>query len=258
MRKVKRVLLPVLILWLALICQSELLPLGKKTREEADRVGLNAVFNQVPVFAGDDNLENTLAFNYLALQIDVRLLNLLTIGVLVGYNSNTVEDPVDFLRLPLTLRTEGEMFRSMMFGFRGEADIFSRENVSITARTRLLFFETFRKERPIRLAVTSGNAVLENAFRQLEIELRVQYDCFKGFGIFAGPRLNIIAGHLTAAEAIEDIDARQKLSYRQQKAVGLSAGFYYRWGAHLKLSAAVFILSQTSISMTVFYVPYRK
>jgi hypothetical protein len=216
--------------------------------------GLNVEYHSVPVLVGDDEVANTLEFTYLALQVDVGLLDFLTVGVVAGFNSNLFKDPLDFTRLPLSLSTDGERFNSMMFGVRAKSDLLTWGSFSLVANGEILLFKRFTKELPIVLDIVSGTGTLKNSFQQLALELLVQYDGFSGMSIFAGPQLNLINGKMTASELIGNIDAQDELSFHQEKVIGLTAGIYYELGGNLDICAKISLFSQTSLSVTLFYV----
>jgi hypothetical protein len=243
---------------LTAVCQPTLSAQTKKDDPKSGdvdySVGLNAAYNRAAVKTGADDTANVLEYTYLALQIDVGLLDFLTIGVVAGYNSNVFKDPLNFYRLPLTLNAEGERFNSMMFGLRAKSDLFSVHDYSLAVSADWLYFKRFNLERPITLPIASGTAILKHSFHQLTLELLVQYDGLSGMTVCVGPQVNLIRGKMTATEIIENLEGENILKYDQKKTVGMAAGVYYELGGHFDLKAKLSLFSKTALSVTLFYV----
>jgi hypothetical protein len=216
--------------------------------------GLNLAYHSVPVLIGDDDIANTLEYTYLALQVDVGLLDFLTIGVVAGFNSNRLTKPVEFDRLPLSLMADGERFNSMIFGIRAQADLLTWKDFSLAAHGDIRLIKRFSKDLPIQLDIVEGTATLKNSFQHLTLDLLVQYDGYSGLTLFAGPQLQIVNGKMTVSELLGNIDAEAELSYHQEKAMGITAGAYYELGGNWDISAKITLLAQTSLSVTLFYV----
>lgn len=245
---------------LLLLCNHSLYSQDKtETPEKQNSIGidfsagLNVSYNRIDVEMGSSDLPASMEYSYLALQIDFTVLDFLTAGIVAGYNTNTFKDPVDFLRLPLSLQSEGTRFNSMMFGVRGIAELFSWKDFSFTVNGEFLLFKRFEKELPIELDAASGKALLENNFRQLGLEFLVHYEGLDSITIFAGPQLHLLNGTFSVKEQIEDINAEEDLDYKQKSTLGLKAGVYYELSNHFDLEASINLFSKTSLSVTVFY-----
>lgn len=217
-------------------------------------VGLNLAYTRAPVKLDDSDAANSLEYTYLALQIDADLFDFLTLGVVAGYNSNSLRDIVDFSQLPLSLRGDGTRFNSMMFGIRARADLYSWEDFSFAPECEILLFKKFKKELDIQLPIASGTAALKNSFTQIALDLLVRYDGFSNFTIFAGPQMNLISGTISASETIEGLEGEQSLGYSQKKTFGFTAGIYYELGGHLDIGAKLSLLAKTSLSVTLYYI----
>ncbi|UCH97012.1 MAG: hypothetical protein JSV88_09215 [Candidatus Aminicenantes bacterium] len=216
--------------------------------------GLNFSYNRVAVLMGDDNIENTLVHSYLALEVDVGLMDYLTVGVVAGYDSNDFADPVDFYNLPLSLRLSDQAYNSMVFGLRAKSDFLSWKDFSFNANAEILFFKLFKKEHTIDLPIVTGTSTIKHSFTQVALELLVQYDAFSTFTIFAGPQMNLVKGKITAAENIEELQGEEELEYQQKNTMGFAGGVLFELGSHFDLKVKVNLFSKTSLSVEVFYI----
>jgi hypothetical protein len=217
-------------------------------------VGLNFNHSRVSVLVGDNNLVNTLNYSYLALELDVGISDYLILGVVAGFNSNHLKDPVDFYNLPLSLRVNEEKFNSMVLGLRAKSEFLSWKDFSFAAGGEFLYFKKYEKNLPIQLPVVSGEAIIKNSFTQIGIELWAQYDGFSYFTIFAGPQLNFLDGKLEATETIEELEGEEELSYKQENDIGIVAGARFEVGSHFDVNLKVNLISKTSLSVEVFYI----
>ena len=71
-------------------------------------VGLNVSINNVKIKMGEDDITNTLSFSFIALKVDIDLLDFLSVGITAGLSSNQFNEPVDFIQLPISLRFNKE------------------------------------------------------------------------------------------------------------------------------------------------------
>ncbi len=249
--------------WLFLVIVTAILlvsfPVFSQEKESPSKeldftVGINAAYHRAAITLGDKKIPGSLDYSFLALQVDVDLNEYLTLGVLGGYNSNAFKDPVDFAQLPLPLRVDDQHFKSMMFGMRAKSDFLSWKDFSLAAQAELLFFKRFQKDIPFQPPVPSNSALAKNSFNQAAIELHFQYDGFTGFTLFAGPRLNLIHGNTSIQETVGIVTGAETLSYKQKRLLGVVCGIYYELGDHFDLNAAITLFSQTSISVSLFYI----
>jgi len=215
--------------------------------------GLNFVFNQTDIKLGDDDIENTLSFNYLVLEVNAALLDYLTLGVVVGLNQNYLKESVDFYHLPLSLREDAERFNSMVFGVRARSEFFSWNDVTFKAVFEFLHFKQYQNDFDINLPLVSGSAVLKNSFSQTALELLIQYEGLSSFVFFAGPQLNLIKGEITAEENIETLTGKETLEYKQKSAFGLVGGIRLDIGSSFEASAKLYLISRTSLSIEMVY-----
>jgi len=216
--------------------------------------GLNFSYNRTSILLGENNVESSMTYTYLALEIDVALLDFLTLGAVAGYNTNYFNDPVDFSNLPLSLRVSEQRYNSMLVGLRAKSDFFSWKEFSLTANGEFLYFKVFKKELPIQLPVVTGTSTVKNSFYQAAVELMVQYDRFSGLTIFAGPQWNMIKGKFTVTETIDALEGIQTLKYKQKNTMGIAAGINFEAGSHFDINAKISLFSKTSFSLEVFYI----
>ncbi len=217
-------------------------------------MGLNFNHSRVSVLVGDNNLVNTLNYSYLALELDVGISDYLILGVVAGFNSNHLKDPVDFYNLPLSLRVNEEKFNSMVLGLRAKSEFLSWKDFSFAAGGEYLYFKKYKRELPIQLPLVSGDAMIKNSFNQLSLELLAQYDGFSFFTVFAGPQLNLVHGKYTASETIEELEGEEELSYKQENNIGIAAGARFELGSHFDINLKVNLISKTALSVEVFYI----
>ena len=251
------VLMIFMVFCFGLFAQQPETPAAKQEEKSVDidfSVGLNLAFNSASVKLDGTDAVNTLEYSYLGLQIDAALFDFLTLGLVAGYNSNTLKELVDFSQLPLSLRAGGERFNSMMIGLRANADLFSWQDFSFAPECEILLFKKFKKQLTIQLPIATGSADLKNSFTQISLDLLVRYDGFSNFTLFAGPHLNLISGTITAVETIEGLEGEQSIGYSQEKAFGFTAGIFYELGDHLDISAKLTLLAKTSLSVTLYYI----
>lgn len=216
--------------------------------------GLNFCFSRVPVLMGENNLENTLIHSYLALEVEVGVLDFLRLGAVAGFDSNHFGDPVDFLNLPLSLRINDQSYSSMVFGVRVRSDLFSWRDFSFNADAELLFFKPFKKEHTIDLPIATGQSTVKQSFSQVTVELLAQYDGLSSITIFAGPQLNLLKGKMTASETIVDLQGEEKLTYKQKNTLGFAGGVSLELSSHFDLDVKVSLFSKVSLSAEIFYI----
>jgi hypothetical protein len=216
--------------------------------------GLVLSHHRVPVTMGDADLENTFVFSYLAVEVDMDIHDYLTVGALAGYNRNNFADPVNFLQLPLSLGMEESASNSMMFGLRAKSNFFSWQDFSFSANTGFLYGTSKNKEYDIALPIVSGTAEVSGSFYQAHIELLVRYDGLSHISLFAGPRLNLLKGTLTASETIEDLEGEEELDYGQKNMFGITAGAHYEAGASFDINLKLSLVSQTSLTLELLYI----
>lgn len=226
----------------------------KKTLEIDYSVALNFSYNSAQVKIGNNDLENTLVYSYLALEVDLDLMDYLTVGVLAGYNMNHLDDPVDFINLPLSLRLGDENFKSMVLGVRARSEFFSWKDFSFVATGEFLVFKRFEKELPINLPIASGIATVKNSFTQTAVELLVKYEGLETLTIFAGPQLNLINGEVEASHSIEELSGQETLEFKQKQSLGVTAGVHFELGNHFEVDVKAYLLSKTSLSLELFYI----
>ncbi|MCK4766513.1 MAG: hypothetical protein KAW12_30240 [Candidatus Aminicenantes bacterium] len=216
--------------------------------------GLLFSFNRAKVELGADKTVSTLAYQYMALEIDVEIFSGFTLGVIAGYNRNFFNDPVDFTQLPLTLRVEKMKNSSLLLGANLKAELFSFGDFTLIGKGEFLWFRQFNHESPIELSVVTGNAVVENAFYQATVDLLLKYDRWTGVEIFFGPELYLLDGEISADETIEDIQARQTLEYKQDSLFGFVVGASFEIGSHVELFLSAGLFSKTSFCAGLFYI----
>lgn len=257
MRK-KSILLPFLIVLIivstGLFTQETTGETGRKTTTLNFNVGLNFSYNTASIEIGDDKMENSLNYAYLALEVDVDLMDYLTVGILAGMNQNKFKDPVSFFQLPLSLAFDNEKYNSMVLGLTAKSDFLSFGDFSVQARGQYLYFKQFNKETDITLPIVTGTAVSKNTFSQVSLELLGHYDGFSTFTLFAGPQLNLISGEYTAEETIEAISGEETLSYEQKNSFGVVGGINFDLGNHFTVDVRAALISKTALSAAIFYI----
>jgi hypothetical protein len=216
--------------------------------------GLNFSYNRTPVLMGDDDIENTLIHSYLALEVDVGVSDYFTAGLVAGYATSQLDDPVNFNNLPLSLSVSGQSYKSMIFGARARSDFLSWHYFSLRANGEILFFKPFEKESTIQLPIVTGISTVKQSFSQLTLELLVQYDGFSTFTVFAGPQLYYLKGKITASESIEELEGEEEFEYKQKKTFGFTGGVNFELGSHFDLNVKVTLFSKTSLSIEAFYI----
>ena len=216
--------------------------------------GLNFAYNRALTLISDNDIENSLIYSYLALEVDVGVSDYFTAGVVAGYATCQFDDPVDFYNLPLSLSISGQSYNSMIFGARAKSDFLSWHYFSFRANGEILFFKPFEKESPIQLPIVSGTSTVKQSFSQLTLELLVQYDGFSTFTVFAGPQLYRLNGKITASESIEELEGEEEYEYKQKNTMGLTAGVNFELGSHFDLNVKLSLFSKTSLSVAAYYI----
>jgi hypothetical protein len=216
--------------------------------------GLNLSYNSVPILLGDSEIENTLKFSYMALELDLGIHDYLTVGVVAGFNSNKLSDPVDFTGLPLSLRLDDKSFNSMLLGLRAKSEFFSWNNFAFEAGAEFLYFKENTKDLDIQLPIVSGQATAKNSFTQTALELLIKYEGFSNFTVFAGPQLSLLKGTVTASETLGVLSGEQDLDFDQEKSFGFVGGARFELGSNFDLNVKASLFSRTSLSVEIFYV----
>jgi len=215
--------------------------------------GLTFSYNMAKVELAPDDLEKTLFYPFLTVEVDVDIYDYVTVGVLAGYSQNTFRGSIDFSELPLSLRLNEERRNSMVFGLNLKSEFTSFGYFSLCGKAEFLYFKLFNNEIPIELPVVTGNAAIGNAFHQLTLDLFLKYDGLTGVSLFLGPQLNLLKGKVSISEVIEDIEAEQVIKYRQKKFIGLVTGVNIDIGSQVELILRAGFLSKTCFSAGIFY-----
>jgi len=215
--------------------------------------GLTFSYNTAKVELTADDLEKTLFYPFLTLEIDADIYDYVTVGLLVGYSQSTFRGSLDFNELPLTLRLNEKRRGAMVFGLNLKSEFTTFGYFSLCGKTEFLYFKLFKEDNPIELPIVTGNAAITNTFYQFTVDLFLKYDGLTGISLFFGPQLNLLKGKVSVSEVIEDIEAEQVIEYRQKKVIGLVTGVNIDIGSHLELILRAGLLSKTAISAGIFY-----
>lgn len=238
-----------------LIGASFALPAQKTTASSVDfNVGVNLSLNSAPVEMGDEKKENSLVYNFFALELDIDVLDNLTLGILAGLNSNYFSDPVDFFHFPISLRLNEEKSNSMVLGVNAKTDLLLPGNFSLQARAEFFYFKLHKNTFDFDLPDVTGGYTAKNTFIQAALELLIQYDGFSNFTVYAGPQLFILSGKYSAAETTDTIDVSDSYKYNQKRMVGIVGGVNFDLADHFTVDARINIISKTSLSAGIFYV----
>ena len=250
--KKKYVLFILLIFWLMAL---SLFPAEEEVKYyEIDfSAGLTFSYNTAKVELAPDDMEKTLFYPFLTVEVDVDIYNYVTVGVLAGYSQNTFRGPIDFNELPLSLRLNEKRRNSMVFGLNLKSEFTSFGYFSLCGKAEFLYFKLFKNETPIELPIVTGNAVIGNTFHQLTVDLFLRYDGLTGVSLFLGPQLNLLKGKVSANEVIEDIEAEQVINFRQKKFIGLVTGVNIEIGSQVELILSAGLFTKTSFSAGIFY-----
>ncbi len=231
---------------------------GKTGKTGTDTIdftaGFNVSLNSTGVEIGDDNLENSLVYHFFALELDVDVLDNLTLGILAGLNSNYLADPVDFFQFPVPLRFNEEKSNSMVLGINARSELLLPGDFSLQARVGLHYFKLHKNTFAFDLPDVTGDYTMKNSFVEAFIEMRVQYDGFSGITLFAGPQLNLVNGKFSASEIADGLEASSSRTYNQKHLVGLVGGVNLDLGDYLVIDAKLTVISKTALSVGIFYV----
>lgn len=228
---------------------------GSNTSDDVDfNAGLIVSLNNTAVEMGDENLKNSLVYNFFAVALDVDVLDNLTLGILAGLNSNYHADPVDFFQFPVPLRFNEEKSSSMVLGLNARSELLLPGDFSLQGRTGFLYFKLHQNTFAFNLPDVTGNYMMKNSFIEAFFELRVQYDGFSGLTIYAGPQLNLLHGKFSASETTDTLDASASYTYDQKQMVGLVGGVNLDLGDHFVIDAKLTVISKTALSAGIFYV----
>ncbi len=247
--------LSLLILLICTLVASPLLPAEEETQSiDIDfTAGLNLSYNTVNIKMGEDNIENSMAYHFAALELEAEILSRLKLAVLAGYTMDSYKNPIEFTGLPLSLRLNKKWNNAMIFGLNVKSDFVSFGYFSLLAKGEFLFFKFFKNDKPIELPVVTGNAAIKNSFYQLTVDLCLMYEGLSGVTLFLGPQLNLLNGKLSIAETIEDIKADQTMEYKQKNLMGLACGMNIDVGGNWELYVKAGLFSKTSLTAGIFY-----
>jgi len=231
---------------------------GKKETTGSDNVDFNAglilSLNNTPVEMGDENIKNSLAYHFFAMELDVDLLDNLTLGILAGLNSNYFTDPMDFFQFPVPLRFNEVKSSSMVLGLNARSELLLPGDFSLQGRAGFLYFKLHKNTFVFEMPGVTGGYMMKNSFIEAFAELRIQYDGFSGLTIFAGPQLNLLHGKFSASETADTVDASASYTYDQKQMVGLVSGVNLDLGDHFVIDAKLTLISKTALSAGIFYV----
>lgn len=216
--------------------------------------GIQFNYNTAKIKLGPEEIENSLFYPYLVMEIDVDIFDYLTVGVFGGYSQSTFIDPADFAELPLSLRLNEERRGTMVFGLNVKSEFLSFGYFSLKAKGEFLYFKTFKNEKTIELPVITGTADIKNSFYQLSVNLFLQYDGLTGVTLFLGPEFNLLNGEISVNEVIEDIETEQIRDFSQKQLFGLISGINIEIGSQLELILQAGFFTKTSFSAGLFYI----
>ena len=211
-------------------------------------------YNNAKVRSNDGLFTNTLNYSHLALQVDVDVVELLTLGVFAGYNINNFKDPVSLTTLPLSLRFSNEAFHSFIFGLNLKSEPLSSGYFSLKLNGRLTSFSAFEHDWPIELPIVSGSAAAKNSFLEVCIDVLGYYSGITGASLFLGPQFNLIKGKLSVSETIEALTGQTNIDYRQKNPFGLLAGFMFEVGDNWEIECKASLFSKLSLTLSFFYI----
>ena len=238
-----------------LIGISSVLPAQKASTSSVDfNVGLNLSLNSAKVEMGDDKIENSLVYSFAALELDIDVLDNLTLGIFAGLNSNYFSDPVDFFHFPIGLRFNEEKSNSMILGINAKTELMLPGDFSLQARGEFIYFKLHKNTFEFDVPGVNGEYSAKNEFFQTTIELLVQYDGLSNFTLYAGPQLFILNGKYSAAETTDTVDISDSYKYNQKRTIGITGGINFDLADHFTVDARVNIISKTSLSAGIFYV----
>jgi len=226
----------------------------KKTPQIEYNPGLVFYYNRVPIQMGENKIQNNLEYYMAALEIDVDIMDYLTVGAIAGYNQNRTSSAVNFTQLPLSLRLNDESFNSIVLGLKAKSEFFSWEDFTFTAQGNFNYFKLFKKEFPIELPIETGSAVFKNSFHTFNIELLIQYDGLNNFTLYAGPQINVLKGKFHVLEEIDTLKGEETLSYKQRHTFGALGGARFELGSHFDVNVMVNLISKSSLGVEIFYV----
>lgn len=225
-----------------------------KTIEIDFNVGLNVSFNSARMKIGPKNTTNSLIYSYLALELDADISDFLTLGLFAGYMDNHFKNPVDFERLPLSLRFNKEKYNSIVVGITAASEFSLFGDFSLAPHGEFIYFIPSKKESIITLPIVSGDALSRCSFYQAAIELLAQYDGFSTLTVFFGPQLYFAGGNYKASETIEYIKGTETLKFKQKNIFGVVGGVNFDLGEHFNVDLKATLISKTSIAARVLYV----
>jgi hypothetical protein len=239
----------------ALIGIVSALPAQKTSASSVDfNVGLNLSLNSANVEMGEDKTENSLVYNFAALELDIDVLDNLTLGILAGLNSNYFSDPVDFFHFPIGLRFNKEKNNSMVLGINAKTELLLPGDFSLQARGEFIYFKLHKNSFEFDVPDVNGEYSAKNEFFQSTVELLIQYDGLSNFTLYAGPQLFILNGKYSAAETTDTIDVSDSYKYNQRRTIGITGGINFDLADHFTVDARLSIISKTSLSAGIFYV----
>jgi len=228
---------------------------GSESSDNVDfNAGLIVSLNNTAVEMGDENIKNSLAYYFLAMELDVDLLDNLTLGILAGLNNNYFTDPVDFFQFPVPLRFNEEKSNSMVMGLNARSELLLPGDFSLQGRAGFLYFKLHKNTFAFDPPDVTGDYTMKNSFVEAFVELRVQYDGFSGLTIYAGPQLNLLHGKFSASETADTVDASASYTYDQKQTVGVVGGVNLDLGDHFVIDAKLTLISKTALSAGIFYV----
>lgn len=213
-------------------------------------VGLHLSHSLIPVKI--DKLEDDLTLFYAALGLEAEFSEYLTVGALIGYGSNSMKDPVNFYKVPLTLQLNDTNFKSMLLGFIARSEFFSWKDFTFHANAEFMHFMKAKNDFLIYFDTVDGSGKFQNSLTRISLEMLAQYEGLSNFDLFAGPQLFLLKGKFNTSETIGNISGEEELSYKQRKSLGLVSGIHFEAG-DFEIQGKVTLFSNTSISALISY-----
>ncbi|MGE5340225.1 MAG: hypothetical protein ACM3SY_01980 [Candidatus Omnitrophota bacterium] len=232
-----------------------LISLGAKNESAGSQtrcfVGWNYSYNRVSVTT--DHSTNKLAYHCLDMTLEIDFNRYLTVELIAGIAKQHLEDPVDFVNLPISMQVNKRKFDSSFWGIRLKSEFLRKYKFSLLACGEFQYFNVSTAEIPISLPIVKGTAMFENPFYQASVDLAAQFNILPGLTVFAGPQLNLIKGKFKLSESLQTLMGKETLSYKQAHPIGLTTGLNWK-GGHFKFDLKLDGLSKIMLTTGVSYI----
>ena len=224
---------------------------NQKIKKISLQTGVRFDYNHSEIVV-NENEDQNINYSFALIEAQLNFYRILSLGIMVGYNSTEYPHAINFQQLPLSLQMNGETFHSVAWGVKITTGALTWNRFSLSAYGQMMKVESSEKEMEIQLPIVFGIAKPEASFTQYDLQLQLRYRWLRKLSLYLGPQVHFIDGSLDIYESVYALSGNQHLHFEQSKTLGLTTGINYSFSPHFELAINAVFFSKTGISMDLF------